>query len=115
MRKVGGVLLAVAMVLPLTMMATPAGAAGGTVCTTSAGTAKFTPPLPILTSKVLVNGKSDGDRHGRQVRWWRRYERPHDVHADRQEQDGLELHHAHQAGPEVEGHDRHAGDHVEHR
>ena len=55
MRKVGGVLLAVAMVLPLTMMATPAGAAGGTVCTTSSGTAKFTPPLPILTSSVKVN------------------------------------------------------------
>lgn len=34
-----------------------AGAAGGTVCATSAGTAKFTPPLPILSSKVTVKGK----------------------------------------------------------
>jgi hypothetical protein len=55
MRKSFLALLAVASLLPLVLVA-PAGAAGGTVCTTSAGTATFTPPLPVLTSKTLVNG-----------------------------------------------------------
>src|SRR5471030_2830506 len=56
MRKSFGVLLAVASLLPMVMMAAPAGAAGGTVCATSAGSATFTPPLPILSSKVKVAG-----------------------------------------------------------
>jgi len=56
MRKSFLALLAVASLLPLVLVASPAGAAGGTVCATSAGTATFTPPLPILSSKTLVNG-----------------------------------------------------------
>ena len=56
MRKVAGLLLAAAMVLPIGVIASPAGAAGGTVCGTSAGSATFTPPLPILTSKTKVFG-----------------------------------------------------------
>jgi hypothetical protein len=56
MRKVGGVLLAVAMVLPLGLIASPAGAAGGTSCATASGKATFKPPLPPLTSKTTVLG-----------------------------------------------------------
>jgi hypothetical protein len=56
MRKSFGVLLAVASLLPMVMIgAAPAGAAGGTKCATSSGAATFTPALPILSSKVLVN------------------------------------------------------------
>ena len=58
MRKVAGVLLVAALAVPAGMVAfSPAGAAGGTTCTTSAGAAKFTPPLPILSSAVKVKAK----------------------------------------------------------
>ena len=58
MRKHLGVALAVALALSAGAFGmTTAGAAGGTTCTTSAGTAKFTPPLPILSSAVKVNSK----------------------------------------------------------
>ncbi len=58
MRKSLGLLLAAALMLPVGVMAaSSAGAAGGTVCTTSKGSAKFTPPLPILTSAVKVKSK----------------------------------------------------------
>jgi hypothetical protein len=52
MRKVSGVLLAVAMMLPLGIWAAgPASAAGGTVCATTGGLVTWTPPLPV---KVAV-------------------------------------------------------------
>jgi hypothetical protein len=55
MRKVGGVLLAVAMVLPLAVMAAPSGAAGaGMSCTKLTGTVTFKPPLPKLGSTKKV-------------------------------------------------------------
>jgi hypothetical protein len=57
MRKVGGLLLAAALMLPVGIIAaSPAGAAGGTVCKTAAGTATFAPALPIFTSKAKVKG-----------------------------------------------------------
>ncbi|MGO9876608.1 MAG: hypothetical protein ACLPVY_22770 [Acidimicrobiia bacterium] len=56
MRRIAGLLLAAAMVLPVGLVASAAGAAGGTVCATTAGTATFTPPLPILSSKATVAG-----------------------------------------------------------
>jgi hypothetical protein len=58
MRKVAGlVVLVAAMAVPAGMIASsPAGAVGGTTCSTAAGTAKFAPALPILGSKVLVKG-----------------------------------------------------------
>ena len=56
MRKSFGVLLAVAMMLPLAFMAAPAGAAAGTTCGTASGKATFTPPLPPLSSTTLVKG-----------------------------------------------------------
>ena len=55
MRKVAGVLLAAAMVLPIALVASPAGAAGGTTCKTTTATATFSPALPILGSKTKVN------------------------------------------------------------
>jgi hypothetical protein len=54
MRKVSGVLLAVAMTLPVGLVASPAGAAGGTTCKTNTSVATFKPALPILGSKVKV-------------------------------------------------------------
>jgi hypothetical protein len=54
MRKVAGVLFAAAMVLPIGLVASPAGAVGGTSCKTASGSATFTPALPKLGSKVLV-------------------------------------------------------------
>src|SRR6185369_17080438 len=57
MRKVLGVLAVAALAVPAGMMAiSSAGAAGGTVCSTAAGSAVFNPPLPVLSSKVLVKG-----------------------------------------------------------
>ena len=57
MRKMSGLLLVVAMMLPLGVIgAGPAGAVGGTVCAAATGSATFTPPLPILTSKATVKG-----------------------------------------------------------
>jgi len=57
MRKMSGVLLVVAVMLPLGVIgAGQAGAVGGTVCASAAGTATFTPPLPPLGSKATVKG-----------------------------------------------------------
>jgi len=57
MRKLAGVLVAVALVVPAGIMAAaPAGAAGGITCKTSAGTATFAPALPPIGSKTLVKG-----------------------------------------------------------
>jgi len=57
MRKMSGLMLVVAMMVPIGVIgAGPAGAVGGTVCAAAAGTATFTPPLPILTSKTKVFG-----------------------------------------------------------
>jgi len=60
MRKVGGILLAVAMVLPVGLAASPAGAAGGTTCKTNIGTSVFTPALPPLSSSATVNSTTVG-------------------------------------------------------
>jgi hypothetical protein len=54
MRKVGGVLLAVAMLLPAALMTAPAGAAGGTTCKSGTASGAFAPALPPLTSKAKV-------------------------------------------------------------
>ena len=57
MRKFVGVLAVAALAVPAGMIAlSPAGAAGGTVCSAAGGSAVFTPPLPVLTSTVLVKG-----------------------------------------------------------
>jgi hypothetical protein len=55
MRKTLGLLCAAAMMLPVGLLASPAGAAGGTTCKTNHGTATFTPPLPPLSSTKTVN------------------------------------------------------------
>lgn len=55
MRKVSGVLFAVAMVLPVGLLVSPADAAGGTTCKTTLATATFSPALPPLTSAAKVN------------------------------------------------------------
>ncbi|MGO9876637.1 MAG: hypothetical protein ACLPVY_22920 [Acidimicrobiia bacterium] len=54
MRKLAGVLLAAAMMLPVGVMVSPAGAATGTTCKTASGTATFTPPLPKIGSTTKV-------------------------------------------------------------
>ena len=58
MRKVGGVLLALSLVVSATAIAAgSAGAAANTVlptCKSLSGTQTFTPGLPVITSKVLV-------------------------------------------------------------
>jgi len=57
MRKTSGILLAVAMALPIGLVGiAPAGAVGGTVCAKAAGSAKFTPALPKLGSTTKVIG-----------------------------------------------------------
>ena len=60
MRKVGGILLAVAMLLPVGLVASPAGAAGGTTCKTNTGTSVFTPALPPVSSSATVNSTTVG-------------------------------------------------------
>jgi hypothetical protein len=55
MRKVAGVLFAAAMVLPIGLVVSPAGAATGTTCKTTSGTATFSPALPKIGNKTLVN------------------------------------------------------------
>ena len=60
MRKVGGVLVAVAMVLPIGLIASPAQAAGGTTCKTNIGASVFTPALPPLSSSATVNSTTVG-------------------------------------------------------
>jgi len=47
--------VAAAMVLPIGFVASPAGAAAGTTCKTTSGTATFSPALPKLGNKTLVN------------------------------------------------------------
>jgi len=61
MRKTSGVLLAVAMLLPLGIWgAAPAGAAAGTVCSTTAGTVTWTPPLPVKAPGVKTKISATG-------------------------------------------------------
>src|ERR1700722_5449421 len=63
MRKVAGVLLAAAMLLPVGLVAAPAGAATLLTCTTLTGTAKWTPPVsPTVkaTHNVVATGKISG-------------------------------------------------------
>jgi hypothetical protein len=66
MRKFAGVLLAAAMVLPAAMIASPAGAAGGTTCKVASGSATFTPalPKPGATTKVKPTLKVTGKLSG---------------------------------------------------
>jgi hypothetical protein len=55
MRKVAGIGLAVALMLPVGIVAaSPAGAAGKTVCKAAKGSAVFKPPLPDLTKTKKV-------------------------------------------------------------
>jgi hypothetical protein len=56
MRKSFVAIFAVASLLPMVLVASPAGAAGGTSCATTSGVATFNPPLPPLGSKATVNG-----------------------------------------------------------
>jgi len=66
MRKVAGVLLAAAMVLPVGLMASPAGAAGGTTCKPPSGNITVTPgysttPHPQkITFKLPLTGCKGG-------------------------------------------------------
>ena len=53
-RRVAGFLVAAAMVVPLGLIASPAGAAGTTTCKTASGTATFSPALPKIGSKTKV-------------------------------------------------------------
>jgi hypothetical protein len=55
MRKVAEVLVVAAMVLPIGLIASPAGAATGTTCKTTSGTATFSPALPKVGNTTLVN------------------------------------------------------------
>jgi hypothetical protein len=53
MRKFAGVLLAAALMLPVSLMASPAGAAAATpTCKSVTGQASFSPALPALKSKA---------------------------------------------------------------
>jgi hypothetical protein len=52
MRKFAGVLLAAALVLPVGLIASPAGAVAGATCKTFSGTATVKPGLPATTAKV---------------------------------------------------------------
>ena len=54
MRKFAGALVAAAVMLPVGLVASPAGAVGGTTCKTATGTATFTPPLPKIGSAKKV-------------------------------------------------------------
>ena len=54
MRKVAGVLLAAAMLLPVGLMASPAGAAGGTSCTVPTGKINVTPGLTTTPTKNKI-------------------------------------------------------------
>ena len=62
MRKIGGVLLAAAVALPLFVMVAPGGAAGaGQTCSKLTGTVKFKPPLP--KDRQLEEGHHDLHGH----------------------------------------------------
>ena len=54
MRKVAGVLFAAAMLLPIGLVASPAGAAGGTSCTVPGGNIKVTPGLTTTPTKNKI-------------------------------------------------------------
>lgn len=55
MRKFVGLVLAAGLLVPAAIyVGAPAGAAGGTSCASGKGSAKFTPALPDLSSKVKV-------------------------------------------------------------
>ena len=53
-RKVAVLLAAAAMVLPIGLISSPAGAAGATTCKTATGTATFSPALPKIGVKTKV-------------------------------------------------------------
>jgi hypothetical protein len=53
-RKVAGFVVAAAMVLPIGLISSPAGAAGATTCKTASGTATFSPALPKIGSATKV-------------------------------------------------------------
>ena len=57
MRKVAGVLFAAAMLLPVGLMAAPAGAAGGTTCKPPSGTVKISPGLgkTLKVQSIAIN------------------------------------------------------------
>ena len=54
MRKVAGVLFAAAMLLPIGLVASPVGAAGGTSCTVPGGSIKVTPGLTTTPTKNKI-------------------------------------------------------------
>ncbi len=66
MRKTVGLLCAAALLLPVGVItASPAGAAGGTVCSKASGTGVFTPPIPKgagpkRASKLSASGTVSG-------------------------------------------------------
>jgi hypothetical protein len=62
----GVLLLTAAMVLPVGLFASPAGAVGGTACKTASGAATFTPALPKFssTTKVMPTVKVAGAKVG---------------------------------------------------
>ena len=67
MRKLVGLVLAAGLLVPAAIyVGAPAGAAGGTSCSTGSGSATFTPALPIITSAVKVKDvlKSSGTVSG---------------------------------------------------
>ena len=53
-RRVVGVLLAVATLMPIAFVAPSGGAIAGETCTHISGAAFFTPPLPVIFSKATV-------------------------------------------------------------
>ena len=56
MRRVAGVLIVVASLIPVGVTAaTPAGAATGPTCKTFSATGTYTPPLPKIGVKTLIN------------------------------------------------------------
>jgi hypothetical protein len=61
MRRLAGALFASAIMLPLGLIASPAGAVAGATCKTLSGTAKLAPPLPglqeVMTNKPTVTIK----------------------------------------------------------
>jgi hypothetical protein len=54
MRKVGGMLAVATMLLPIGLLASPAGAASGVVCKTATGAATFSPALPKAGAATKV-------------------------------------------------------------
>jgi hypothetical protein len=54
MRKVGGMLAVATVLLPIGMLAAPAGAASGVVCKTATGAATFSPALPKVGATTKV-------------------------------------------------------------